>query len=286
MNEFSSIKEGQDYLYNNCENFEVEDLDSYQKECYIFFSSNGIYEDTLDKFCESMIENNRYEWKSIAEAVKKRKRVGRIIYVRDVYKRYYIYGINKELNTVSKLLDKLKELTKGYKVTTIGISSGGYMAALTGAYLNAERVFSISGQFEIESCLNDGEVNEVKNKTYLNIVKMIKEKRQVKVFYFCPIDCDSDKSNYYLVKNITNVNAFLFNSNLHADTVYPFTFPDVFCASVEKLEKIAQKYEGVIWKKPGFAIKTFTLRGMWDFLVRAINGKFRIKNIKKIWDVK
>lgn len=286
MNRFLSIKEGQDYLYNNSENFEVEDLDTSRKLCYIFFSSNGIYEDSINKFYKSMIEENRYEWKSIAEAVKKRKCVGRIIYVRDVYKKYYIYGINKEINTVDKVLDKLKELTEGYKVVTIGISSGGYMAAVTGGHLSAERVFSISGQFEIKSCINEDEANKVEDKEYFNIVEMIKNNKNVKVYYFCPIGCEFDKKNYELVRNVANVRSFLFNSDLHADTVYPFTFPDIFCARVEKLENLERKYNGIIWNKVRFAIKTFTWQGVWEFIVRAANGKFSKKNIKKMWDVK
>ena len=52
MNRISCIKEGQDFLYNNYENFEVEDLEANQNVCYIFFSSNGIYEDYIDKFAE------------------------------------------------------------------------------------------------------------------------------------------------------------------------------------------------------------------------------------------
>lgn len=287
MKDISNIKEGQDYLYNNFENIEVEDIDASRNLCYIFFSSNGLYENNFEKFYMSMIEENRFEWKSIAEAVKKRKCVGRIIYIRDVYKRFYIHGINKELNTVSKVLDKLKDLTEGYKVITIGVSSGGYMATVAGVELGAESVFSISGQFDISALMLEG-INELEEneKKYLNIISKVKEQTKGNIFYFCPIGCENDRLNFEMVKNIDNVKCFLFSSDKHADTVYPFNFPDIFCSKSEKLERLSDKYNRVLWSKVRFAMKTFTLCGIIEFVGRVIKGKFILKNIKKMWDVK
>lgn len=284
MKDILSIKEGQDYLYNSAMNYEVEDLDCEDKVCFIFFSSNGIYEDSIEKFQRTMIEENRYEWKSIAEVIKKRKKVARIIYVRDIYKQWYIYGINKDICSIDKLLHKLKVLTEGYEVVTIGISSGGYIASIAGAHLKAEKVFCISGQFEIESCISTSEEREGIEPRYLNIVDIIRKNKEVNYYYFCPINCEFDKKNYELIKNIDNIRIFMFDSNIHADTVYPFNFPDMFCADRKKLDKLAQKYIGRIWNKVDFAIKIFTLRGLWDVMIRAMKMKFDLVRIKKLWD--
>lgn len=288
MEKFTTLEDGQNYLYNNFQNYEVEEVDSTKKECYILFSSNGIYEDSIESFQDIMLKKNRYEWKSIAKVIKRRKTVGKIIYVRDVYKKYYIYGINKEVNSISKTLEKLKVLTEGTKVITIGISSGGYMATIAGCFLNAKKVFSISGQFEIESCLEAKDKQSIIGieRKYLNVVDLVAQNRNVKIYYFCPIGCEFDKGNYELIKQINQVNTFLFASNIHADTVYPFNFPDVFCGSEHKLDQLALKYRGKVINKKIFLINTMTLQGYIDFIIRVLKMKFNIKKLKRFWDVK
>lgn len=286
MSKITNIKEGQDYLYNNCTNYEVEDFNVDSNKCFIFFSSNGIYEDTFEKFYKAMIEGNRYEWKSIAEVIKKRKKVSRIIYIRDVYKNWYVHGINKEQDSIRKVLKVLRKLTEGYKVTTIGISSGGYMATVAGVELDAERVFCISGQFEIGSCMRDRDkVLELEDK-WVNLVEVIKSKEKAQIYYFCPIRCEFDKKNYELVKDFGNVKTFLFDSNLHADTVYPFNFPDIFLQSEKKWNKMSKKYSKKIIKKNSFLFSSITITGIREFVERAIKMRLRLARIKEVWDVK
>lgn len=38
-------------------------------------------------------------------------------------------GANGKLNSLDKLIDYLKTATKGFEVTTVGVSSGGYAAS-------------------------------------------------------------------------------------------------------------------------------------------------------------
>lgn len=58
-------------------------------------------------------------------------------------------GANGKLNSLDKLIDYLKTATKGFEVTTVGVSSGGYVASIVAAKLGAKRCFDFSGQFSL-----------------------------------------------------------------------------------------------------------------------------------------
>ena len=82
-----NLEEAKEYLYRNRENYTVEYPHTAGKECYIFFSSNGLYaENDFQKFKQSIWEDDRYEWQSITQSIKNHKTIGKIIYVRDIYK--------------------------------------------------------------------------------------------------------------------------------------------------------------------------------------------------------
>ncbi len=118
------------------ENIKVVDLENETGLCYIFFSDNGLYNPNYrDDFEENIIKKNYFEWENICKSRKIRKIAQRIIYVRDIWKSWYVRGINRKLDTVYKLIDALKELTDGYRVITVGNSAGGYMATLAGIKL-------------------------------------------------------------------------------------------------------------------------------------------------------
>ncbi|MEJ7560440.1 MAG: hypothetical protein WKF66_19180 [Pedobacter sp.] len=79
--------------------------------------------------------------------------------MRDIKKQWYLTGINGHLNTPEKVLEFLKEETVGYKIITVGSSAGGFNAIITGQFLNAEKIFSFNGQFEILSLLSKSSAN-------------------------------------------------------------------------------------------------------------------------------
>lgn len=289
MNRITDLKTGQDYLYNECSNIKEEIVDDTKRECYIFFSSNGIYEDnSFQKFEEIMLKGDRYEWTSIASAVKKRKNVGKIIYVRDVYKNHYCHGINPSLCSIEKVIEYLGGCTKGYELTTVGISSGGYMAVIAGCELNAKRVFCISGQFDLNKHLAEEKLAafRCKNSKYSQIVDLIKAHTEVLVYYFCPINCSHDFENYNLVKDISSVRCFLFPDKVHAATVYPFNYPDILTLSNKKLDKLYKSYYGKIINKNTFLLRTFSWKGIVEFMRRLCKSKLNVGRLKACWDVK
>ena len=99
------------------------------------------------EFFDKIIKNNRYEWQNISNDKVFEKKAGKIILVRDVHKQWYVEGISEEYNSVDKTVQLLKSLTDGYEIVTVGNSAGGYAAVLFGCLLNAEKVFTRSGQF-------------------------------------------------------------------------------------------------------------------------------------------
>lgn len=278
-----------DFLYQESSNWDVEIVDQNAGKCYVFFSSNGLYKDgSAEEFEKVMIQGNRYEWKSIANTLKKRKGIKKIIYVRDIYKKFYIKGINPDYKSIDSLVSLLKHEIGDDEVITVGISSGGYMAVIAGCRLKAQKVFCISGQFDLNGHLTEADLKEfaVANKNYINIVDLVKSSADVPIYYFVPINCDHDRLNYELVKDIKNVRCFLFPDKLHAATVYPFNFPDLLCLSNERLDELALRYHGRMINKKRFLIQTITFSGMWEFVRRMFQSKFSINRMKKLWDVK
>ena len=53
-----------------------------------------------------------------------------MIFVRDMWKQWYINGINQKIDSVEKVIEFLRTETENMRVTTVGNSSGGYMATL------------------------------------------------------------------------------------------------------------------------------------------------------------
>lgn len=290
MNHITTIEAGKKYLYENFHNIEVEIVNEKNSECYIFFSSNGLYEEnSFEEFEKTMLKGNRYEWKSIAVSLKKRKNIGKIIYVRDVYKNHYINGVNSSLSSIEKTVEYLRKFTPPqYAVTTIGISSGGYMAVIAGCKLQAKRIFCISGQFDLNKHLPEENLNIFRNinPKYCRIDNLIANHNNIPVYYFCPIGCSHDYENYKLVKDIENVICFLFPDEIHAATVYPFNFPDLLCLSNERLNKLEKHYHGKTINKNEFLLRTMSLLGFIEFCRRLIKSRLNIGYLKELWDVK
>lgn len=289
MNAITDITSGQKYLYYNYLNIEEEIVNENDNSCYLFFSSNGLYQsDSFEEFQNTMLNRNRYEWKSIASSLKKRKGIGKIIYVRDIYKKFYIYGSSSHYTSIEETINYLRNKTKGFELTTIGISSGGFMAVIAGCLLKAEKVFCISGQFDLRGHLSEEELWEFEkiNKGYLNIVDLIKKNNNIPIYYFCPVNCEHDYNNYQLVKNIKNVRCFLFPEKIHAATVYPFNFPDLIYLPKERLDYLAKYFEGHLINKKFFLVKTISFQGLVEILRRIFVSRFSISKLKQLWDVK
>lgn len=98
---------------------------------------------------EDTIEKNKFEWENIAKSKSILTKYGKMIFVRDMWKQWYINGINQKIDSVEKVIEFLRTETENMRVTTVGNSSGGYMATLVAQKLNAKMAYCVSGQFDI-----------------------------------------------------------------------------------------------------------------------------------------
>ena len=236
-------------VYSRHKNYEIINLNQNDDRCFIYFSSNAIYyPNTKEVFEDRIIKNNRFDWKkNIVSSARK------VILIRDVFKTWYLKGVNAELNSVEKVLDFLKQETKGLRVTCLGSSAGGYAAVLFGCLLQAERVFSFSGQFSLFHGLSNEiirreqpflvESEEIsKINKYYSLKKFISESK-VPIFYFYPEGCDLDFPQAQEISDLPIVYPFAFRGIAHGQTCYPINFLDIFNKSSMELISLCQIFK-------------------------------------------
>ena len=92
------------------DNYSIKVFDPNSKLCVIYFSSSAIYYPNTEKALEErVIDQDYYEWKAYPL-----RNIGKAIYVRDVAKQFYIYGINKNISTITAIIEFLRKETLGY----------------------------------------------------------------------------------------------------------------------------------------------------------------------------
>lgn len=138
-------------VFRNRDNYKIV-LDEHATDrstVAIYFSSNDIYYPNEEVvFQKRIVEKDAFEWYGtrIIGAYKH-------IFIRDVFKQWYLKGINKELDSIHKVASFLKMETQGCQIVTLGSSSGGFAAVLFGSLLGAKKIISFNGQFEVHSLL-------------------------------------------------------------------------------------------------------------------------------------
>ena len=120
--------------------------DSKNGLAYIYCSSNALYEkDNIRSFENQIIKGDRYEWSNIrAECAPELE-----IFIRDIWLSWYVKGINSKINSYDKLINFIRDLTKGYTIRCVGASSGGFIGTILAVELNAEISYSFAGQFSL-----------------------------------------------------------------------------------------------------------------------------------------
>lgn len=229
------------------DNYLIWDRPNEENKCLILFSGNGIFfPNTEEVFREIILEKNRYEYQNLAKS-DSLSIFSRIIFIRDIYKQWYISGINERYSDVNATVSLLKEKTAGYRVTTAGNSAGGYAAVLFGILLGAESVFSFSGQYSIvnrKDPLVEKYREDLSKSQYYDLRQWIKKcKDQPKIYYFWPDKNEQDQAQYKFVQDLDCVRKLEFISKKHERTVLPFQIPFLLSRNVEQMEQICRRYE-------------------------------------------
>ena len=227
--------------------------------CIIFFSGNGLYyPNDKDVFEQKILHNNQYEWWAIGHSEEIVNRVEKIIYARDIYKQYYVKGINRRIDDIDKLCILMSGLTKGYRVITCGNSAGGYIAAIVGIYLNAERVFSFGGQVTLQYLLRHKEEvgfedsyyfvklyeKDILRSKYYNVIPLI-QSSSVPIMYFYSALNEGDKEQVEYLKisgSVNNVRIFAMKSEDHGFLMLNSCYKKILMMNEEQLTILCMKY--------------------------------------------
>ena len=208
----------------------------------IYFSSLGTF--NHDKW-QQRLETDYYEFHRNPV-----RRAGKHIYVRDVALAFYMMGVNSKVNSIEKLLELLQNLTAGYKVVTVGVSSGGFMAMLAGAYLKAQYVISISGIIDVGPQQPGFAAGASPwagpwNFNYLDNRKIV-ESSGVPVFQFESSRCSVDFPNAEKMRQMQNVRIFNIDSDSHGGQLNSLCIAPLLNLSFDQIEALSRRYSGKI----------------------------------------
>lgn len=226
-------------IYETCNNYQIEYSDDADNSvCAIYFSSNDIYFPNNEEiFTKRIINKNFFEWyhTRIAKAHKH-------IFLRDIFKQWYLKGINKTINSPDKLSIFLQKEVKGYSnVITIGSSAGGYAAILYGSLIGAQTVFTFNPQFEINSLLERS--NETINplvfrlkdrmNKWFDIVPFITPKTEIYYFYSKKSPWDKEQHNH--IPPMCNLHQISFQTAHHGIPFIKKALPVILNANIGTL---------------------------------------------------
>lgn len=222
---------------------ETENKDNYT---VIYFSSQGL-------FGCSNVEMFKAKPNSFEFYKTRIEKASKHIFVRDLNYTWYKDGINKDINSDEKLLEFLKEETIGSKIITIGSSAGGYAAVFFGIRLNAEYIFSFSGQFNSPEKYADFDI--------LNLLKNC----ETPIFYMYPTESEMDMAQFETVKSFKNVQILGIKSDKHGVPIEKNILKHIINSDIKKLYKM--------YNNPEISERIFTIKyfGIASFLSRMIN---------------
>ena len=186
-------------VYSSLPNYKIDyDDGCTENVCAVYFSSNDIYyPNTEEIFRKRIVEKDFFEWYHT------RVRARKHIFVRDVFKQWYLEGINAAIDSPEKMAAWMEKETEGYEVVTVGSSAGGYAAVLYGSLLHAKRVIAFNAQFSLQglAAAASADSNPFIFK-YRNTERArffdLKDKLVpgVEYFYFLSTGCDIDMAQY------------------------------------------------------------------------------------------
>lgn len=256
--------------YESSKNYKIIENSSNKSEdsTIVYFSSNGLYfPNNKDVFTNEVIIKDKYEWIKISKSTKKFKKV---IFIRDVFKQWYLKGINSSINNIDKLIEFISKENTNKKLILVGISSGGYISSLIGSKLNADIVLNFAGQLSLEEIYKNNKNKLVTKyyddyKKYYNLQDII-EKSTCKIFYFVCNKSLSDKHHINIAINCKNIRIFSFECNLHGVPFRNILLPKIINITLTNLDEIYEVNKNIILNSKNF-YKNFTNSFQYNLLL-------------------
>lgn len=153
--------------------------------------------------------------------------------MRDIFKQWYIKGINGRINTVEKVYKWLLEETRGYHTVFIGSSAGAYASILFGGMIGADLQFAFSPQLNLIYQQISKNPLLYDNYEYNNISKYILQSHNLYIFY--SKNCLDDKNDINLAQ-YNKADIVLFKNDFHGIPFKLFALPSVINMDVKRLE--------------------------------------------------
>ncbi|GBR74223.1 hypothetical protein NO1_1438 [Candidatus Termititenax aidoneus] len=263
------------------------------KLCIIFCSSNGVYAPgTKEIYLKQIRELDRYDWQNIAKHSWLQRAAAKMIFIRDVYEQCYVTGINSRLHDLNLLIKYLKKETQGYRVITMGSSSGGYAAVLLGIKLRARRIITMSGLFSLwliapRHYLLDKYKTVKQVSKYYDLRPFLK-KTKIPILYFYPAKCSLDIEQAELIKDYSNILPFRMNSAQHGPRVHGAEYPYLLLSSDRDIQKLYRRYQDkliqpdLFWTDFRSLLRVY---GLYPYrLLRKMLGKTRRMLVKEKTD--
>jgi hypothetical protein len=227
-------------------NIKIINLKNKSNKCLLFCSGNGLYfPNTVEEYTKKIRIENRYEWENIAKNKIIQNNVSKIIFIRDIFKQWYVTGINSKINNIEKLAEYLKNEANGFEITIAGNSAGGYIAVLLGILINANIIITVCGQYNLWDFVDKNPLlrkykDEIHYSKYYDLKNLIGE--ETNIIYFVPINCQTDIPQYESVRNYKNIKIFKFNSKRHGlGEMSGGNFPYLFTYNKAKIDALYLK---------------------------------------------
>lgn len=234
------------YKMNDNYLIEYDDTVKIREYCAIYFCSNNIYyPNTEEIFRKRIVERNTFEWYGT-----RIKKAWKHIFVRDIFKQWYLKGINSRICAPKLLLEFLQRETQGMKIITLGSSAGGYASILYGSQLNAERIIAINPQIEIASLLlppSSPQINPLLFRLASTEVSRYFDLRNVidvdrgNIYYFHSTKSKWDNEQYSKVCDYANIHHLPFTTSHHGIPFQKVALPKVINMENEELIKFCGK---------------------------------------------
>jgi len=216
----NSLSQLQQKVYNEQDNVRIvydENVEDHST-CAVYFSSHAVFfPDTAEEFTKRILLQDHYEWMHTRYPAYKH------IFVRDIYKSWYITGISSKVQDMDSLIAFLQEETAGYhNVCMIGSSAGGYAAALVGCQLHADLIMVFDAQFNLdEECAKSSELHHPQlfhechredGGRYLHLHDYLNSNN---ILYVCSVKNPMDSTQLAYVSDLPNLHILKVKSKSH-----------------------------------------------------------------------
>ena len=244
---------------------------------YIFCSSNSLYKkDDRQDFVSKVVNKDKFEWENITQDIDHEK----IIYIRDIWLSWYVVGVNVKYNTIDALIKKMREETEGMQVITVGVSSGGFIAAILASALKANYCLDFAGQFSLLHHWTHVDTNPFLKELYSKNNHCFGEAYlylgESPIYYFEPALCEQAIEQAKYAKMCSNVKILRVRSKTHGCAISPVALRKVMSYDVEQMEKLYQSCENKMKSSLWFSVKTAGVQNTLIYFGKKILKKLEV----------